>query len=198
MKNVLIFGVESWHTATLNVPIKLQWFYLWRLLSLCFSRLVNVLVQILVQPLDTSKVHVIIRYFIWKKILFLQNKFHYAKGWNAEKLSWNRKLDSRDISRWTPNGAHDSCLRQKVHRCWLDDNRTQWTSLRCHGQLLIQAKSRKIWHDMWVRGNTGYIINISAQQQTANQSNCMKRLPRAYLLLLFRPWLMSCHLGSLV
>ena len=39
-------------------------------------------------------------------------------------------------------------------------------------------------------------IIINAQHQTANLSNCMKRLPRAYILLRFRPWLMSCHLGS--
>ena len=77
------------------------------------------------------------------------------------------------------NDRADKLARQGTSKTQLDEQVSYATSKQ-----IVQTKSRKIWHDRWARGNTGWIYY--QHQQTPNQTDPINQLHRAHQTAVFR------------
>ena len=102
----------------------------------------------------------------------------------ANKL--HNQNDVETSIQWIPghcdipgNDRADKLARQGTSKTQHDEQVSYATSKQ-----IVQTKSRKIWHDMWARGNTGRIYY--QHQQTPNQTDPINQLHRAHQTAVFR------------
>ena len=102
----------------------------------------------------------------------------------ANKL--HNQNDVETSIQWIPghcdipgNDRADTLARQGTSKTQHDEQISYATSKQ-----IVQTKYRKIWHDMWARGNTGRIYY--QHQQTPNQTDPIYQLHRAHQTAVFR------------
>ena len=102
----------------------------------------------------------------------------------ANKL--HNQNDVETSIQWIPghcdipgNDRADTLERQGTSKTQHDEQFSYATSKQ-----IVQTKSRKIWHDRWARGNTGWIYY--QHQQTPNQTDPINQLHRAHQTAVFR------------
>ena len=114
----------------------------------------------------------------------------------ANKL-YNQKYVETYIQRITGhcdipgNERADTLARQGTSKTQHDEQVSYATSKQ-----IIQTKSRKIWNDRWVRGNTGRTYN--QHQHTPNQTDPINQLHRAHQTAIFHLIIPHAPLNALL